>query len=125
MRRLALLTLLSPYLISGVSKLFNFADAQAEVRALAGLEPAALFAAAVILVQLGGSILLLVGGRRAAVGGMVLAGFTLVATLLAHAWWHIPSGPARDHAFNGFWEHIALVGALMFAALVEGMVERE
>jgi transmembrane protein len=106
LRLLALLALLLPYLISGVLKLLDFDGARAEV------------GGAVILTQLGGSLLLLAGGRWAPLGGLALAGFTLVATFLAHTWWQLPPGPERMHAFNGFWEHIALVGALAFAALV-------
>ena len=74
---------------------------------------------AVIALQLGGSALLLSGGRLAWLGGVALAVFTGVATLLAHTSWQLPPGPARVHAFTGFWEHIALVGALLFVALRE------
>ncbi len=121
LRLLALLALLLPYLISGVLKLLDFDGARAEVGGLTGLAAPALVSAlavAVILTQLGGSLLLLAGGRWAPLGGLALAGFTLVATFLAHTWWQLPPGPERMHAFNGFWEHIALVGALAFAALV-------
>ena len=121
LRTLALLAVLLPYLISGVLKLLDFDAARAEVGGLTGLAAPALVSAlavAVIVTQLGGSLLLLAGGRWASLGGLALAGFTLVATFLAHTWWQLPPGPERMHAFNGFWEHIALVGALGFAALV-------
>ena len=121
-RRLALLALLLPYLISGVLKLLDFAGAQAEVGGLVSWVGGAALApltVAVIVLQLGGSVLLLRGGRLAALGGAALAAFTLAATFLAHTWWQLPPGPDRAHAFNGFWEHIALVGALLFAALAE------
>ncbi len=115
--RLCLLGLLLPYLISGVLKLLDFAGAQAEVTALTGMAAAAPLAAAVIATQLGGSALLLFGGRRAWLGGVALAGFTLLATLLAHTWWNLPPGAMRTQAFNGFWEHLALVCALLLAAV--------
>ncbi|SHM30600.1 DoxX family membrane protein [Rhizobacter sp. OV335] len=118
-RRLALLSLLLPYLISGVLKLSDFAGAQAEVAGLLGDVAKAPITAAVIALQLGGSALLLRGGRWAWLGGLALAAFTLAATFLAHRWWGLPSGPGRSQAFNGFWEHIALVGALLYAALME------
>jgi transmembrane protein len=117
-RQCLLVLLLLPYFISGFLKLFDFAGAQAEVTALTGVGASAPLAAAVIVTQLGGSAVLLFGGRWAWLGGAALAGFTLVATFLAHTWWHLPTGSGRMHAFNGFWEHIALVGALSFAALV-------
>lgn len=118
-RRVALLGLLLPYLISGVLKLLDMASAQAEVAALlAGLAVAPI-TAAVITLQLGGSALLLRGGRLSWLGGAVLAAFTLAATFLAHRWWQLPPGHDRTQAFNTFWEHIALVCALLYAALVE------
>lgn len=119
LRRLALLGLLLPYLISGVMKLLDFGGAQAEVAGLLGAVAVAPLAAAVIVLQLGGSVLLLHGGRLAWLAGVALAAFTLAATFLAHRWWGLPPGPDRAHAFNGFWEHIALVGALLYAALTE------
>ncbi|HEY8879502.1 MAG TPA: DoxX family membrane protein [Roseateles sp.] len=121
LRLITLLALLLPYLISGVLKLLDFDGARAEVGGLTGIATPTLvaaLAAAVIVTQLGGSLLLLAGGRWAPLGGLALAGFTLVATFLAHTWWQLPPGPDRTHAFNGFWEHIALVGALGFAAVV-------
>jgi uncharacterized membrane protein YphA (DoxX/SURF4 family) len=121
LRWLALLALLLPYLISGVLKLLDFDAARAEVGGLTGLAAPGLvtaLAAAVIVTQLGSSLLLLKGGRWSPLGGLALAGFTLMATFLAHTWWRLPPGPERVHAFNGFWEHIALVGALGFAAAV-------
>ena len=115
--RLALLGLLLPYLISGVAKLLDFTGAKAEVAGLLGPNAVVPLTAAVIAVQLGGCALLLSGSRWAWLGGAALAAFTLAATWLAHTWWQLPPGPERAHAFNGFWEHIALVGALLLAAL--------
>ncbi len=119
LRRLALLGLLLPYFISGVLKLLDFAGAQAEVAGLLGGAAVLPLTAAVIAAQLGGSALLLGGGRLAWLGGLALAAFTLAATILAHRWWPLPPGPDRAHAFNTFWEHIALVAALLYAAQVE------
>ena len=118
-RRLALLGLLLPYLISAVLKLLDFAGAQAEVAGLLGGVAVVPITAAVIALQLGGTALLLSGGRLAWLGGVALAAFTLAATFLAHRWWPLPPGPDRAHAFNGFWEHIALVAALLYAAQME------
>jgi uncharacterized membrane protein YphA (DoxX/SURF4 family) len=104
----------SPFLLSAVLKTTDFSAATAEVHGLTGLEPAWLFAAAVIATQLGGSVLLLVG-RYAWIGAGLLAGFTVVATLLAHAWWTKPPAEvARDFAI--FWEHVAICGGLLLAA---------
>lgn len=83
-RRLALLGLVLPYLVSGVLKALDFAVAQAEVAGLIGGTAVAPITAAVIALQLGGSALLLRGGRLAWLGGVALAVFTLAATFLAH-----------------------------------------
>lgn len=120
LRLIALVALLLPYLISGVMKLIDFDAASAEVAALTGLASTplvAILAAAVVVTQLLGSAMLLTGGRFGWLGGIALAGFTLIATFLAHTWWHLPQGAEREHAFNGFWEHIALVGGLVFASI--------
>ncbi|MDR7269490.1 putative membrane protein YphA (DoxX/SURF4 family) [Pelomonas saccharophila] len=113
--------MLAPYLISGVLKLFDWAGTQAEVGALTGLNPGPLLvlvAAGVIGLQLGASAWLLSGRHGAWLAALALAGFTLAATFLAHTWWQLPAGAERAHAFNGFWEHMALVGALVFAGVI-------
>jgi uncharacterized membrane protein YphA (DoxX/SURF4 family) len=111
---LARVALTSPFLLSAALKAADFPAAEAEVRALTGLEPASLIAALVIVVQLGGSLLLLLGGRRAWIGAGLLAGFTFVATLTAHAWWtKLPAEAPRDLAV--FWEHVAICGGLLLA----------
>ena len=114
---LARVALTSAFWLSGIFKLVDFSGAVAEVRGLSGLEPAAMFAALVIVVQIGGSLLVILGGRFAWLGAGALGIFTLLATLLAHAWW-TKSGLERVRDFNTFWEHIGLVGGFMLAAIL-------
>jgi uncharacterized membrane protein YphA (DoxX/SURF4 family) len=80
-----------------------------------GLAPAAPFAIAVITLELGGSAMILTGFYRwlAALG---LAGFTLMATLIALRFWELPAGPERFMASNAFFEHLGLVGGFLLAA---------
>jgi transmembrane protein len=108
------LALASPFLISGVVKLLNFEGAANEVAGL-GLQPDGLLAAAVILTQLGGSLLFLTR-RYCWLGAGLLAGFTIVATLLAHPFWAF-EGPDRGRQIATFFEHVAIVGGLALAAL--------
>jgi uncharacterized membrane protein YphA (DoxX/SURF4 family) len=111
---LARTALAAPFLVSAVLKAADFPAATAEVRGLTGLEPARVFAGLMIITQIVGSALLLVGGQRAWIGAGLLAGFTVVATLLAHAWWTKPPAEApRDLAI--FWEHVAICGGLLLA----------
>ena len=106
------------YVYSGISKLFDFNGAIAE-QAHFGLSPPALFAAATIAAQLGGSALLLFArGRAAALGALGLAGFTLVATFVGHPFWH-ESGMERFADLNSFLEHFGLVGGFLLVALAE------
>lgn len=114
--RYAHVALAAPFVVSGLSKLFDFAGATAEVRALTGFEPAWIGAIAVIATQLLGSLLLLIGGRWTRVGALLLSLFVAAATLVAHAWW-TKSGVDRFRDVNAFWEHVAIIGGLALAAI--------
>ena len=76
-----------------------------------------MIAVLVIAVQFGGSLLVIWGGRWAWIGAAVLAGFTVIATLLAHSWW-TKTGLDRVRDFNAFWEHMGLVGGFILAAIL-------
>jgi transmembrane protein len=113
--RLACAALAAAFVYSGVSKLLHF-DAALGEAAHFGLQPAALFAVATIVTQLGGAAaMLLASGRLQALGATALAGFTVVATLIGHAFWTM-DGMERFHNLNSFIEHIGLVGGLMLVA---------
>jgi transmembrane protein len=105
------------FLYSGVAKLLDFPGA-IEEQAHFGLQPAALFAAATIAVQLGGSALVLFArGRAQAFGAAALAGFTLVATLIGHAFWTM-TGIERFQNLNAFLEHAGLIGGFLMIAVL-------
>ncbi|WP_273453204.1 DoxX family protein [Nevskia ramosa] len=105
------------YVYSGLAKLIDFPAAIAEQQHF-GLQPAALFAAATIAVQLGGSVLVLFArGRLAALGAAALAGFTMIATIIGHPFWTM-SGIERFHNLNAFLEHAGLVGGFGLIALI-------
>jgi uncharacterized membrane protein YphA (DoxX/SURF4 family) len=110
----ARLALASPFFVSGVVKLLDFPGAMTEIVGL-GLGPAGLFAAAVIATQLGGSLLFLTR-RYCWLGAGILAGFTVVATLLAHPFWTFEV-PDRGHQIATFFEDVAVVGGIAMAAL--------
>ena len=106
------------FIYSGISKISDWPGALAEQEHF-GLQPAALFAAATIAVQLGGSALVLFArGRLAVLGALGLAGFTLLATLIGHAFWH-EAGMERFHDLNSFLEHFGLIGGFGLVALSE------
>lgn len=110
---LARLALASPFAVSGVVKLLDFDGATGEVAGL-GVGAPALVAALVIISQLAGSALFLTR-RWCWLGAGLLAGFTVVATLLAHAFWTL-DGPERGRQAATFLEHVAIVGGFAAAA---------
>lgn len=120
---LALLALCGAYLQGSICKLLDFTAARAEMVHF-HLAPPALFAAAVIAMELTCSALILSGKLRW-LGALVLAAFTFAANFLANAWWNAPPGPAASMLMNGFFEHLGLVGAFVLVALLDLEARRE
>lgn len=112
----AQLMLCSAYLQGGWDKLRDFPSAVAEMRGF-GLQPAALCAGAVIALEIGASLLVLTGCFRW-LGALALAGFTLLASLLADRFWAAPPGTRRA-VRNTFFEHWGLVGGLLLVAWLD------
>jgi uncharacterized membrane protein YphA (DoxX/SURF4 family) len=115
-RWLALLLLVAPYLQGGINKALDFSGAVAEMRHF-GLEPAAPMALATIALELGASALVLTGQMRW-LGAMLLALFTLAATLLANRFWSAPLAD-RFGLENSFFEHLGLVGGFLLVAWLD------
>ncbi|KQX18829.1 MULTISPECIES: DoxX family protein [unclassified Sphingomonas] len=111
----ARLALVGPYLVGGLAKLADWQGAVAE-QAHFGIQPAALFAAITILVELVGPALIL-ADRLAWLGAGMLGGFTLFAAILANAFWTM-TGTDRFVATNAFFEHLGLVGGFVLVAML-------
>ena len=107
-----LVLLAGGFVFSGVSKLFDFSAATAEM-AHHGLPFPALMAAAVIVSQLGGSALL-IWPRTSWIGAGLLAGFTAMATLIAHAPWS-DAGPIVLPQSVVFLQNAGILGGLLLA----------
>jgi uncharacterized membrane protein YphA (DoxX/SURF4 family) len=116
LRWLMLPAICAAYIQGGLVKVLDFNGAMAEMTHL-GLQPAALFASLVIVLELGASALILTGFYRW-LGALALAGFTLAATLMANRFWEM-TPPERFVGMNGFFEHIGLAGALLLVALYD------
>lgn len=110
---IALLALCSAYLQGGLTKLFNFNGAIAEMNQF-GLTPPAPFAIATIVLELAAPLAILSGWYRW-LGAVALAGFTLMATFIANRFWELPP-PERLMTANAFFEHIGLAGAFFLVA---------
>src|SRR5262245_61803728 len=111
---IALLGLCAAYLQGGIVKATDFSGAIAEMNHF-GLAPAVPIAIAVIALELGASAMILIGFYRW-LAALALAGFTLMATLIALRFWELPVGQERFMAANAFFEHLGLVGGFLLVA---------
>jgi uncharacterized membrane protein YphA (DoxX/SURF4 family) len=109
------IALVSAFLIGGIQKLVDFPAAVAE-QAHFGLQPAWLWAAAAIIVELGGSALVIVG-RWVWLGAGGLGVLTAVAMLTANDFW-AKTDHDRFVAANAFFEHLGLVAGLVLISLL-------
>jgi uncharacterized membrane protein YphA (DoxX/SURF4 family) len=107
--------LVSAFVIGGIQKLIDFPAAVAE-QAHFGLQPAWLWAAAAIVVELGGSALVIFG-RWVWLGAGALGVLTAVAMLTANDFW-AKIGQDRFMATNAFFEHLGLVAGLVLISLL-------
>ncbi|RCW74510.1 DoxX family protein [Pseudorhodoferax soli] len=110
---LALLLLCGAYLQGAFDKARDFPAAVAEMRQF-GLAPAAPLAAATIALEAIASAMVVSGWGRW-LGALALAGFTLLANLLAARFWTLPAAERRPVA-NTFFEHLGLAGAFLLVA---------
>ena len=108
--------------IGGLSKLFDWNTALAE-QAHFGLQPAWLFAAATIFVELVGPFLL-IWGRWVWLAAGALGVFTGLTAIIASPFWAL-SGQARFMATNTFLEHIGLISGFVLAAILARRPRRD
>ena len=107
--------LVSAFLIGGIQKLIDFPAAVAE-QAHFGLQPAWLWAAAAIGVELGGSALVIFG-RWVWLGAGGLGVLTAVAMFTANDFW-AKAGHDRFIAVNDFFEHLGLIAGLLLVSVL-------
>ena len=107
--------LVSAFLIGGIQKFVDFPGAIAE-QAHFGLQPAWLWAAAAVIIELGGSLLIIVG-RWVWLGAGGLGVLTAVAMLTANNFWAM-TGHDRFMAVNSFFEHLGLIAGLILACVL-------
>ncbi|GAA0707249.1 DoxX family protein [Dokdonella soli] len=112
---LARIALTLPYWWSGIDKVLHPQAALAEVSGLVGASTPLPFYIVLLTVQLGGSLLVILD-RWTWLGTGVLAVFTLIVTLIAHAFWKL-DGAACFTEMNTFMEHLALIAGFVFAAM--------
>lgn len=98
---------------AGLAGILDFPMKVAEMRSV-GLPMPELFAMAVTIVQLGGSILI-IANRYAWLGAGALGVFLALTIPIAHPFWSMPE-PQRTFEFYVVLEHISIIGGLMVAA---------
>jgi uncharacterized membrane protein YphA (DoxX/SURF4 family) len=111
--RIAMFLICAAYLQGGISKVADFNAARAEMNQFSPA-PAAPFAIAVIVLELGASLMILTGFYRW-VGALALAGFTLTATFIANRYWALAM-PERFMTVNSFYELLGLVAGFLLIA---------
>ncbi|MEO9338657.1 DoxX family protein [Mesorhizobium sp. SB112] len=116
-RFISYLGLCAAYLQGGLVKLTDFPGAIAEMTHF-GLNPPALFAALVVVLQLLAPAMILTGFWRW-LGALALGGFTLLATFIALRFWELPDGQERFMAANSFFGHLGLVGGFLLVAWLD------
>ena len=113
---IARIALTFPFWGSGLSKLIRFDAGVAEMTQF-GLQPAAIFNVATIIVQLGGS-LLIITNRYVWLGAGALGIFTALTIILVHHFWAMTEEPFRTIAFHTATEHVGMIGGLLAISIL-------
>ena len=111
----ARLLLVFMFLGSAISKVTDFAGAEAEM-AHFGLNPPWLFAVGTILTQLIGGVLILLN-RATWLGAGALGIFTLLTIPIAHHFWRM-EGPMAQFEFYVAVEHLSVLGGMLLVAIL-------
>jgi putative oxidoreductase len=113
---IARLCLAAVFLYSGVDKLSHWRSSIEEVRSDGLPWPKALAGATVFTQLVGGC--LVATGFFAWLGALLLAGFTVAATLVGHRFW-LRRGAEFRHELTTSLEHVAIVGGLLLLSLLD------
>jgi len=113
---IARLCLAIVFLYSGVDKLWHWRSSIEEVRS-DGLPWPAAFAGATVFTQLVGGFLVATG-FFAWLGALLLAGFTVAATVIGHRFW-LRRGAEFRHELTTSLEHLAIVGGLLLLSALD------
>jgi putative oxidoreductase len=98
------------FLWAGVDKVMGWQGALQEVEAGGLPLPSVMLALTVLLQVAGGAAI--IAGRFLRASCWALAGFTALATVLYHGFWHA-TGAARHAQLIPFMEHVCIVGGLL------------
>jgi uncharacterized membrane protein YphA (DoxX/SURF4 family) len=113
---IARVCLAAVFLYSALDKLWHWRSSIEEVKG-DGLPWPAAFACATVFTQLVGGFLVATG-FFAWLGALLLAGFTVAATLVGHRFW-LRRGSEFAHELTTSLEHVAIVGGLILVSLLD------
>jgi len=104
------------FLWAGIDKVLGWQGALQEVVA-GGLPAPTMMLALTVLLQVAGGAAIMTG-RLLRPSCWALAGFTLLATVLYHGFWHA-AGAARHAELIPFMEHVCIVGGLLVVSTLD------
>ena len=104
------------FLWAGIDKVLGWQGALQEV-VTGGLPAPTVMLALTVLLQVAGGAAI-IGGRLLRPSCWALAGFTALATVLYHGFWHA-TGAARHAELIPFMEHVCIVGGLLVVSTLE------
>ena len=102
------------FLIPGISKITNF-QGNADYMQEHGMIFIPFFLVLTIIVQLGGAGAL-IAGYRVTFTAFILAGLTLVISVVMHDFWNIEAGIQQAHETQNFVKNLAIMAGLMALA---------
>lgn len=102
------------FLVPGVMKIVGY-EATADYMAAHGMVLIPFFLILTIVIQVGGALCLFAGYRVQPVA-FVLAGLTLVISLVMHDFWTMEAGLQRQHETQNFIKNLAIMAGLLVLA---------
>ena len=120
--RIGRVLLASLFVISGIFKIIGFAGTVGYFGSL-GLPLPTLAVLATILVEVGGGLLLMTG-RGVRPVSLVIALFTVGATLSAHHFWTLEGAAAQGQMIH-FLKNVALIGGLLLVSSIDPEAQPE
>lgn len=107
------------FILPGLGKVFDF-EGTSSYMADHGMVMIPFFLGVTILIQLGGGAAMVVGYQTKVVA-FVLAGLTLVISVVMHNFWALPAGELQTaHETQNFVKNLAIMAGLLVAAGLGG-----
>ncbi|MBP0600560.1 DoxX family protein [Herbaspirillum sp. LeCh32-8] len=120
--RIGRVLLASLFVISGIFKVIGFAGTVGYFDSL-GLPAPTVAVLVTILVEVGGGLLLMTG-RGVKPVALIIALFTVGATLSAHHFWTL-DGAAAQAQLTHFLKNVSIIGALLLVSAIDAEAEPE